>query len=199
MHPVRQGVRTQKSIGFSTQNVEPSHKNTPKWRSFLLVQTGPSRPAAGLNLNLWGLEMSGIMTVYRCNQFHSAGKEHHMKSVMSMAVTSLFLLSLGCASTPTPKRGPFNSDVVSDGVYEGSSTIWPVKTVVKVAIENRRIARIDILEHRTMLGGPAEEIIPARIIEKQSTNVDVVSGATMSSDAIMNAVQLAIEGASKVE
>jgi uncharacterized protein with FMN-binding domain len=50
-----------------------------------------------------------------------------------------------------------------------------------------------------MLGGPAEEIIPARIIEKQSTNVDAVSGATMSSDAIMNAVQLAIERASKVE
>jgi uncharacterized protein with FMN-binding domain len=47
-----------------------------------------------------------------------------------------------------------------------------------------------------MLGGPAEEIIPARIIEKQSTNVDAVSGATMSSDAIMNAVQFAIEEAS---
>ena len=50
-----------------------------------------------------------------------------------------------------------------------------------------------------MLGGPAEEVIPAKIIEKQSTNVDVVSGATMSSDAIMNAVQLAIERASKGE
>jgi uncharacterized protein with FMN-binding domain len=50
-----------------------------------------------------------------------------------------------------------------------------------------------------MLGGPAEEVIPAKIIEKQSTNVDVVSGATMSSTAIMDAVQLAIEGGSKVE
>ena len=50
-----------------------------------------------------------------------------------------------------------------------------------------------------MLGGHAEEVIPAKIIEKQSTNVDAVSGATMSSDAIMNAVESAIEGATKVE
>jgi uncharacterized protein with FMN-binding domain len=122
-----------------------------------------------------------------------------MNRVMAYTVMSLFLFALGCASTPTPKRGPFNSDFVTDGVYEGSATIWPVKAVVKVAVENRRIARIDILEHRTMLGGPAEEVIPAKIIEKQSTDVDVVSGATMSSDAIMDAVQLAIEGASKGE
>jgi uncharacterized protein with FMN-binding domain len=145
------------------------------------------------------LYVSGIMTGSRRSQFLLAEEERNMNRVMAITVMSLFLLALGCASTPTPKLGPFNSDLVTDGVYEGSATIWPVKAVVKVAVENRRIARIDILEHRTMLGGPAEEVIPAKIIEKQSTNVDVVSGATMSSDAIMDAVQLAIEGASKVE
>jgi uncharacterized protein with FMN-binding domain len=145
------------------------------------------------------LYVSGIMTGSRRSQFLLAEEERNMNRVMAITVMSLFLLVLGCASTPTPKLGPFNSDLVTDGVYEGSATIWPVKAVVKVAVENRRIARIDILEHRTMLGGPAEEVIPAKIIEKQSTNVDVVSGATMSSDAIMDAVQLAIEGASKVE
>jgi uncharacterized protein with FMN-binding domain len=135
----------------------------------------------------------------RGSQFHLAEEERKVNRVMAYTVMGIILLALGCASTPTPKRGPYDSDIVADGVYEGSAIVWPVKAVVKVAIENRRIARIDILEHRTMLGGPAEEIIPARIIEKQSTNVDVVSGATMSSDAIMDAVQLAIEKAPKVE
>ena len=139
------------------------------------------------------------MTGTRPSQFHLAEEERKVNRVMAYTVMGIILLALGCASTPTPKRGPYDSDIVADGVYEGSATVWPVKAVVKVAIENRRIARIDILEHRTMLGGPAEEIIPARIIEKQSTNVDVVSGATMSSDAIMDAVQLAIEKAPKVE
>jgi uncharacterized protein with FMN-binding domain len=139
------------------------------------------------------------MTGPRRSQFHLAEEERKVNRVMAYTVMGIILLALGCASTPTPKRGPYDSDIVADGVYEGSAIVWPVKAVVKVAIENRRIARIDILEHRTMLGGPAEEIIPARIIEKQSTNVDVVSGATMSSDAIMDAVQLAIEKAPKVE
>ena len=122
-----------------------------------------------------------------------------MNRFIAFAITGLFLLALGCASTPTPKRGPLNPELVADGVYDGSATVWPVKAVVQVAVENRRIARIDIMEHRTMLGGPAEEIIPAKIIEKQSTNVDAVSDATMSSEAIMNAVESAIEGAPKVE
>ena len=52
---------------------------------------------------------------------------------------SLLLLALGCASTPSTKRGPINSDFVTDGVYEGNATIWPVKAVVKVAIENRHM------------------------------------------------------------
>jgi len=122
-----------------------------------------------------------------------------MNRFMAITIMGLFFFIFGCASTPAPKRGPLNPGLVADGVYEGSATVWPVKAVVKVAIENKRIARIDILEHRTMLGGPAEEVIPAKIIEKQSTNVDAVSGATMSSDAIMNAVESAIEGAPKVE
>ena len=38
-------------------------------------------------------------------------------------------------------------------------------------------------------------IIPERIIENQSTDVNVVSGATNSSIVIMNAVQRAVENA----
>jgi fumarate reductase flavoprotein subunit len=38
-------------------------------------------------------------------------------------------------------------------------------------------------------------IIPNRIIEKQSTKVDSVSGATLSSVAIMNAVEDAVKKA----
>ncbi|MFZ0726919.1 MAG: FMN-binding protein [Desulfobacterales bacterium] len=126
-------------------------------------------------------------------------KEMNMNKSMMVKAIGLFLLVFGCAFTPTPDRGQFKPDSIHDGVYEGSASNGPVKAVVQVAIENGRIDRIDILKHRTMLGGPAEEIIPAKIIEKQSTSVDAVSGATMSSDAIMNAVQLAIEGAAKGE
>jgi hypothetical protein len=143
--------------------------------------------------------VSGMKNGFNRNQFYITGKERKMNRFMAFAITGLSFLIFGCASTLTPQRGSFNPDLIQTGVYEGSARNGPVKAVVHVAIENRRIARIDIVKHTTVMGGPAEEILPYEIIEKQSTDVDVVSGATMSSDAIMNAVQLAIEGAQKVE
>jgi len=50
-----------------------------------------------------------------------------------------------------------------------------------------------LLEHRTWKGRAAENFIPHRIIDKQSTKVDSVSGATVSSTVIMNAVDDAIQ------
>jgi len=43
------------------------------------------------------------------------------------------------------------------------------------------------------IGYRANSVIPARIVEKQSTDVDALSGATNSSHVIMNAVQRAVE------
>ena len=44
-----------------------------------------------------------------------------------------------------------------------------------------------------MKGAKAEQFIPDRIVQAQSTDVDIVTGATYSSLAIMNAAQRAIE------
>ena len=70
-----------------------------------------------------------------------------------------------------------------------------MSAVVDVIVEDQGIAEIRIIRHRHWRGGPAEEAIPGSIIEQQSTGVDVVTGATVSSAAIMNAVQDAVEKA----
>ena len=46
-----------------------------------------------------------------------------MNRFMAFAITGLFFLVFGCASTATPKRGPLNPELVVDGVYEGSATV----------------------------------------------------------------------------
>ncbi len=100
----------------------------------------------------------------------------------------------GCA-TEKIVGGPITEGSLKDGVYEGSASVGPVKVVAEVTIDEHRIARVELLEHRTWKGGAAEGVIPGRIIEAQSTQVDAVSGATMSSRAIMNAVEVAIRKA----
>jgi uncharacterized protein with FMN-binding domain len=91
--------------------------------------------------------------------------------------------------------GPVSQEKLVDGSYEGRYEAGPNKAVVKVAIKDNRIVNIKILKHRAWKGKKAESVIPRIIIERQSTEVDAVSGATYSSRVIMNAVQRAIEKA----
>ena len=93
----------------------------------------------------------------------------------------------------TVKLGPLDPAFLSDGVFRGKSRVGPVVAEVDVAVRNGVITRIDVIRHINMLGYEATPIIPRRIISAQSTEVDVVSGATGSSVALMQAVQHALE------
>jgi Uncharacterized protein conserved in bacteria len=55
-----------------------------------------------------------------------------------------------------------------------------------------KIADITIIEHKNGLGSKAEAITDA-MVEKNSYNVDAVSGATLSSEAIKSAVSKALK------
>ena len=81
-----------------------------------------------------------------------------------------------------------------DGVYEASNAILDVA----VTIEEGSITNIEILEHRG--GGKNYEEMAASlidtIIQQQSTQVDAVTGATISSDSLKAAIDEALEKAS---
>lgn len=83
-----------------------------------------------------------------------------------------------------------------DGTYEGSATGHSGKMTVSVIIANGEITEINIVD----TGDDEEYLIDARdvipeIIEKQSLDVDTVSGATHSSKGIIKAVGKALESA----
>lgn len=105
-----------------------------------------------------------------------------------------FTLLIGCTAAKII-GGPIPPNSIKDGIYDGMASDGPVKVIAQVMIQDQRIANIKIFEHRTWKGKSAENIIPVRIIEQQSTRVDAVSGATVSSRAIMNAVENAVRKA----
>ena len=78
-----------------------------------------------------------------------------------------------------------------DGIYEGEFTLLPVRAVVRVSVKEHQIREIKILEHQNSLGGNAEVVIDD-VIEKQSLNIDIVSGATVSSKVILKAIENAL-------
>lgn len=79
-----------------------------------------------------------------------------------------------------------------DGIYIGEYSIKPVQVKVKVSVENHKLTNIEILKHNNGLGGKAEKIIDT-IIKKQSLEIDTVSGATVSSECILKAIENALQ------
>jgi len=79
---------------------------------------------------------------------------------------------------------------LEDGVYTGSAEGHNGPIELEVTIENNEISDIVILNHSETedLSDPAFEEVSAAIIENNSTDVDVVSGVTVTSDAITEAV-----------
>jgi uncharacterized protein with FMN-binding domain len=82
-----------------------------------------------------------------------------------------------------------------DGTYRGEYALpkTPVKVILEVRMESARITGIELIKHFCSPIGKKAEKITARIIEKQSLQVDAVSGATGSSKAILKAVEAALK------
>lgn len=77
---------------------------------------------------------------------------------------------------------------VGDGTYTGSYQVFPIIAEVKVTVKNHQITGVELLKHQNGQGTPAE-IILDKIVETQTLNVDIISGATYSSIVILKAIE----------
>lgn len=78
----------------------------------------------------------------------------------------------------------------ADGVYAGSADGIGGPLAVSVTVAGGKIADVQVTEHNETAGisDPAIEQIPQAIVAAQSTDVEAVSGATVTSTAIKDAV-----------
>ena len=83
--------------------------------------------------------------------------------------------------------------VLPPGRYEGSFIAPLVSATVRVTVNDGRMEAIEVLEHNHGPRHGAEEITQA-VLVAQSLQVDVVSGATGSSRAILKAIENALTG-----
>lgn len=83
-----------------------------------------------------------------------------------------------------------NDTLYKNGVYEGSFSF----VSVKVKIENNKITNIDITRHGGGGQRYADMISPMakEVIKHQSTNIDAITGATVSSQHFVKAVEDAL-------
>ncbi len=83
---------------------------------------------------------------------------------------------------------------VPDGTYEGSYSFFHDSAKVRVAVRDHRITAIELLTKP----GAAEDQVPTltdRILEEQTVQVDLVSGASVSQKVFLKAVENALTNA----
>lgn len=112
-------------------------------------------------------------------------------NVVANAVTSN-ATTISSSSSASSSKGQYK-----DGTYTGTGTGFQPGMNVTVTVKNNKISSIDITSNNDTPGyfDQAAKVIPNEIIQSQSTEVDAVSGATRSSNGIMEAVTDALKNA----
>jgi len=87
------------------------------------------------------------------------------------------------------------SSIYKDGTYYGVGMNRIGSVQVAVTIKNDRITNVEIVNCHTHYSESYIRHLPSQVIARQSANVDVVSGATKSTEDFQNAVEQALQKA----
>ena len=129
----------------------------------------------------------------RIIRYHGFMKTKIISAAFLSITLAAFFLAAACVNLKDIVAVTPDLNTVADGTYRGSSKVGPVRVTLDVTVTNNAISSIDIIRHFNGRGKKAEAIVPG-VIEAQSLAVDVVSGATASSKAILKAVENALAG-----
>lgn len=119
------------------------------------------------------------------------GRKKLLSRVLVLAL--VMALTLGTALAPVSAMA---QATLTDGTYTGAANGMGGAVNVTVTVEGGKITSVEVGDNQETPGisDPAIEQIPAAIVEAQSTDVDGVAGATVTSDAIKAAVDAALSG-----
>jgi|SRR5699024_10186013 len=110
-----------------------------------------------------------------------------MKKFMTMSLVLIIVAVIlaGCGG---------GSASYEDGTYEGQAEGHNGPLSVSVEVTDGEISNVEVVEHEESDGiaDPALEQIPASIEENNSTDVDAISEVTVTSEAIIEAVNDAL-------
>lgn len=79
----------------------------------------------------------------------------------------------------------------NSGNYFGTASTRMVEAEVAVTIRDKRIEKVDLIDHETGFGKKAEALTDS-VVHYQSIELDAVSGATASSKVILKAIENAV-------
>lgn len=126
------------------------------------------------------------------------------KSTLILAILSCLLLLGGCGDSDTKQVETYEiaeAGTWTDGTYTETAKGKKGDFEVTVIIQDGNIASVTVGDNEETpdKGGVAIVQLPDEIVSAQSYDVDAVSGATVTSDGIKDAVARCLEKASQTQ
>jgi len=120
-------------------------------------------------------------------------KKNYKKTLLMSALIIIFLFGT-LIITYSLK---YSKHIYNAGEYIGIAPGYHSDIEVKIVTDDYRILRIDITYHKEMpvISEVVFKDIPCRVIRENSTKVDIVSGATYTSEGLIKALDDAISKA----
>ena len=113
-----------------------------------------------------------------------------MKKLNKVLISALMVLSLGaCSSGSSSTGGKYTA-----GTYSASAKGFGGDVTVTLTVDSDKITDVVVEgnDETPAVGGAALETLQKEILDKQSSEIDVVSGATVTSTAVQEATKAAL-------
>ncbi|MDF2820888.1 MAG: flavocytochrome c [Clostridiales bacterium] len=118
-----------------------------------------------------------------------------MKKFFVLLMVSILTVSLvACKNNENENN---SKSEFKAGTYEGTAKGYGGDIIATVILSNEKIKEVKVVGDKETegIGSVAIDILPEQIVEKQSVKVDAVASATVTSNAIIEAVTKALESA----
>ncbi len=113
--------------------------------------------------------------------------------IIITGAAGFFFLTRGLEEVASVQVGEIYPGQKEDGIYEGYYENYRWKNEVAVHIEDGRIVEIIVNDAQREDQEGLERKMTDAVMEAQSTQVEVVSGATVSSKAYLKAIEDALQ------
>lgn len=109
-----------------------------------------------------------------------------------IALTSVFFISRGLKSGMNLEINDVNLTSLNDGIYNGKYNAGRWSNEMNITIKDHKIIKIEVIKDVSFSLPEVTQAIISKVLEKQNTNVDIISGSTVTSKAYLKAIENAL-------
>ena len=109
-----------------------------------------------------------------------------------IAIGGVFFITRGLKSGVNLVINNVDLSSLSDGTYDGKYNAGRWTNEMNVTIKDHKITKLDVVKDVSISKFEVTNAMLSKVIKKQNTNVDVVSGATVTSKAYLKSIENAL-------